>query len=266
MKVNTCILLFALALQIATAFPVKASTSAESLAATSEAPKKTVPDIELVSIKGGCFNMGSEKGDSDEVPVHQVCVGDFSLGKYEVTQEQYSMIMESNPSMYKQCGSDCPVDNVSWDNAQEFIKKLNEKSGKNYRLPTEAEWEYAARSAGSKDVWAGTSEEADLEKYAWFNRNSNQSPQKVGQKEANALGLFDMTGNVWEWCQDWYDAVHYKDSIKDNPVGPAKGESRVVRGGAWSEDARGARNAKRDSSSPAHGNDNNGLRLVLPSK
>ena len=152
---------------------------------------------------GDIFNTG----DSDEKPVHTVCVDNFYLGRTEVTQKQWVDITGHNPSKF-QC-EDCPVERVSWNDITDFIKKLNERTGMNYRLPTEAEWEYAARSGGKDELWAGTSDEFELEEYAWCKVNSEERTHPVGEKEPNGLGLYDMTGNVWEWTWDRYDEKYY---------------------------------------------------------
>ncbi len=219
--------------------------------------------MELVFVKGGCFQMGDVfgGGNNDEKPVHDVCVADFYMGKHEVTQAQWQKVMGENPSSNKQCGPDCPVESVSWNDAQEFIKKLNAKSGKQFRLPTEAEWEYAARSGGRKEKWPGTNDEAKLDEYAWYSGNNETQTQRVGTKKPNALGLFDMAGNIREWCQDWYGDTYYQTSPKDNPSGPATGEKRVLRGGDWDD----LRTTKRGADGPPDVRDNsNGLRILLP--
>jgi formylglycine-generating enzyme len=223
-------------------------------------------EMKFVYIPGGCFQMGDTFGDgnSDEKPVHEVCVSEYYMGKYEVTQGQWKEVMGNNPSEYKNCGDSCPVENVSWNDVQEFIRKLNNKSGKNYRLPTEAEWEYAARSGGKREKWAGTSSESSLEDYAWYNDNSGSKTPPVGQKQPNGLGLFDMTGNVVEWCSDWYGDDYYKYSPRDNPSGPSSGSSRVFRGGSWGHDAAYARAALRFRNGPDFRNSILGFRLVLP--
>jgi formylglycine-generating enzyme required for sulfatase activity len=196
--------------------------------------------IEFVLVKGGCYQMGDNVGarESDEKPVHEVCVDDFYMGKYEVTQGQWKAILEYNPSEFYICGDNCPVESVSWKDVQIFIRKLNEESGANYRLPTEAEWEYAARSGGKNEKWAGTSSESDLGQYAWYVENSGNTTHPVGQKLPNVLGLYDMSGNVSEWAHDYYSEKYYKKSPRHNPQGPDSGPLRVERGGAWRDNAR----------------------------
>ncbi len=204
----------------------------------------------MVYVKGGCFDMGDifDTGASDEKPVHTVCIGDFYLGKTEVTQKQWEDVTGSNPSKF-QC-ADCPVERVSWDNAQDFIKKLNEKTGKNYRLPTEAEWEYAARSGGLKEQWAGTNDEEKIGEFTWYGYTANGRTHTVAEKTPNAIGLYDMMGNVWEWCSDWYDKKYYETSPSKNPQGPSEGHNRVIRGGGWSSKNKGLRTTDRNSFLP----------------
>jgi len=220
-----------------------------------------VTGMEFVCIQGGTFEMGDTFGDggSDEKPVHSVTLSDFCIGKVEVTQAQWEKVMGSNPSNFK--GNDRPVEQVSWDDVQGFLQKLNQKSGKKYRLPTEAEWEYAARSGGKQEKWAGTSNENQLGNYAWYNANSGSQTHPVGQKQPNGLGLYDMSGNVWEWCQDWYGS--YSASAQRDPQGPSSGSIRVSRGGSWGNDPRDVRSASRRRWNPGRRYDNLGFRLVL---
>jgi len=202
---------------------------------------------EFVKVPAGCFQMGDTFGDgqSDEKPVHEVCLDGFLIGKYEVTQGQWQAVMGNNPSFHK--GDVYPVDNVSWNDAQEFIKKLNQQGGKQYRLPTEAEWEYAARSGGKPEKYAGGDNAQAL---AWNSENSNLVTHQVGLKTANGLGIYDMSGNLWEWCQDWRNDSYYTSSPAKNPTGPPSGSSRVNRGGSWNLDSSYARAANRSWGEP----------------
>ena len=237
------------------------SQAASASAASAKNVTDPVTGMEFVLVKGGCFQMGSGVKD-DEKPVHEVCVKDFYLGKQEVTQAQWLKVTGVNPSSFKQCGPSCPVETVSWNDAQEFIKALSSKSKKKYRLPTEAEWEFAARSASKGESWAGTGDEAALTEYAWFDKNSGDGPHKTGQLKPNSLGLYDMSGNVWEWCQDRYSDKFYAESKKVNPSGPEDGSFRAARGGSFGNDAGSLRSANRDNLTPDTRNANLGLRLV----
>lgn len=253
---------------------VSAALAAEKPAATAAAVvndknRDPATGMEFVLVKGGCFQMGDVFGDggSDEQPVHEVCVSDFYLGKYEVTLGEWENVMQHNPSYRKECGPGCPVESVSWYSIQEFIGRLNSKSGTQYRLPTEAEWEYAARSGGKKEKWAGTSEEKMLKDFALFNKDGGPShPQKKGLKKPNSLGLFDMTGNVAEWCQDFYAETYYTASPKDNPTGPAVGAKRVLRGGGHYDQAMNSRTTSRLKDEPHLTDFSYGFRLLRPAK
>ena len=218
--------------------------------------------MEFVFVKGGCYEMGDTFGDGqrDEKPVHNVCVNDFYLGKYEVTQGQWLAVMGNNPSRFKDCGANCPVEQVSWNDTQDFIGRLNGKTGKNYRLPTEAEWEYAARSGGKKEKYTGGD---DLDRVAWYGANSGNKTHPAGTKAPNGLGLYDVSGNVWEWCQDWYRDKYYSDSPRNNPPGPSSGTSRVLRGGSWVNKAENVRAAYRSGNVPAFRDVSYGFRLSL---
>ena len=220
-------------------------------------------DNNMVRVKGGTFMMGatSEQGSDAwdwEKPVHQVTLSSFSIGKYEVTQEEWEVVMGSNPSKFK--GAKRPVEQVSWDDCQEFIRKLNEITGRAYRLPTEAEWEFAARGGTkSKDYkYAGSD---NLGSVAWYDDNSRSTTHEVGQKDPNKLGLYDMSGNVWEWCQDWYGS--YSPSNQTNPTGAITGSSRVYRGGSWRFNAGLFRVWRRYYDTPSFQNSDLGLRLAL---
>lgn len=218
---------------------------------------------DFVPVKGGCFQMGcgpwADNCDPDERPAHQVCIRDFSIGKFEITQGQWKAVMGNNPSRFKK-GDNYPVENVSWNNIQTFIKKLNQLTGKKFRLPIEAEWEYAARNRGKNDCYAGGNTPNNV---AWYKDNSGGSTHPVGTKTPNGLGIYDMSGNVWEWCQDWYAADYYQQSPKNNPNGPAAGSTRVGRGGSWNYKANNIRTTFRDRAWSGVRNGIVGFRLVL---
>jgi formylglycine-generating enzyme len=233
------------------------------------------PDDGLVFIKGGTFTMGctNEQKDcsGDETPIHSVTLSDFYLGQHEVTQKLWQDIMGTNPSGFKNCDQ-CPVEEVSWDEVQDFLKKLNAKyPERNYRLPTEAEWEYAAREGG-RAVLFGNGKNVLDSKDANFNASNaykkaysiggtyRQKTTPVGSFAPNALGLYDMAGNVWEWCSDWYGA--YAAGSQTNPTGPSSGSYRVLRGGSWYLDAQNCRVSYRPSYAPKNRNLNIGFRLA----
>jgi formylglycine-generating enzyme required for sulfatase activity len=193
----------------------------------------TSEEIPMVYVRGGTFVMGctAEQGtecDDDENPAHEVTVRDFYIGKYEVTQAEWKAVMGSNPSKFK--GDNLSVEQVSWNEVQEFIRKLNTMTGKNYRLPTEAEWEYAARG-GSQSRGFKYSGSDSIGEVAWYSENSGETTHLVGTKQANELGIYDMSGNVYEWVQDWDG--DYSSGSQTNPVGPSSGSYRVLRGGCW---------------------------------
>ena len=198
----------------------------------------------------------STAADDDEQPVTQVRISrGFDLGKYEVTQGQWEAVMGSNPSYLNRCGLDCPVERVSWEDAQEFIGRLNAMDGEGtYRLPTEAEWEYAARAGTTGDRYG------NLDAIAWYDDNSGGRKHPVGQKAPNAWGLHDMLGNVWEWVEDWYG--DYPGGSVTDPRGPASGSYRVRRGGGWRSGASNCRSAIRISATPGNRNSNLGFRLL----
>ena len=223
----------------------------------------------MIHIKGGTFEMGDTFGDGYdwEKPVHSVTLSDFSLCKYPVTQGLWKAVMGegNNPSHFK--GDDSlPVEVVSWEDAQAFIAALNKKSGQQYRLPTEAEWEYASRG-GSQSKGYKYSGSNNVKEVAWYYENSGKKTHPVGALKPNELGLFDMSGNVWEWCHDWYDKKYYetckKSGIVVNPVGPDKGVDRVFRGGYWHNDPRVCRVACRSHAGPGDRYYSLGFRLAL---
>jgi formylglycine-generating enzyme required for sulfatase activity len=238
-------------------------------ASSVQAAEKTYTNgigMEFVLIPAGSFQMGAdrnfEEASDDETPQHRVTISrPFYLGKTEVTQAQWTAVMGNNPSKFK--GRTNPVEQVSWDDVQEFIRRLNRKEGTDkYRLPTEAEWEYAAR-AGTTSAYSFGDDASYLGRYAWYDGNSGDRPHPVGQKPPNAWGLHDMHGNVWEWVQDWYDGNYYGRSPSTDPRGPSSGSSRVYRGGSWIYDAAYCRSANRYSYWPDYRYDNLGFRLAL---
>ena len=224
----------------------------------------SIGNIEMVYVKGGTFTMGAtaEQGSdaySDEKPTHSVTLSDFYIGKYEVTQAQWRAVMGSNPSNFQ--GDNLPVENVSWNDVQEFIKKLNAQTGKKFRLPTEAEWEYAARG-GNQSKGYKYSGSNSISEVAWYDDNSRSKTHPVGQKAPNELGIYDMSGNVWEWCQDWYSSSAYSSSSHNNPTGPSSGSNRVLRGGSWDNAASHSRVSDRGNNSPDDRFNRGGFRLV----
>ena len=220
--------------------------------------------FEMVAVKGGTFTMGatSEQGSdaySNEKPTHKVTLSDYMIGKTEVTQELWKAVMGSNPSNFK--GNNLPVENVSWHDCQKFIKKLNSLTGLNFRLPTEAEWEYAARG-GNKSKGFKYSGSNNIGSVAWYTSTTNDSGTKpVATKSPNELGLYDMSGNVWEWCSDW--CGDYSSSSQTNPKGPSSGSYRVFRGGSWGAYAGDCRVSIRNGSTPGYRRYYLGLRLAL---
>jgi hypothetical protein len=210
--------------------------------------------LELCWIPAGEFMMGSNESD-DEKPVHRVKIAKgFWMGKYPVTQEQYEAVTGDNPSYFK--GDRNPVEQVSWDEAVAFCGEIGA------RLPTEAEWEYACR-AGSKTAYYTGNREADLARAGWYETNSGAKTQPVGKKVANAWGLYDMHGNVWEWCQDWYDKSYYENSPDEDPQGPGSGSARVLRGGSWINPPVNCRSANRRRDFPDYRYVTIGFRVCL---
>src|SRR3990167_4763326 len=293
-----------------------------STVVTGDEGKDAKVPIELVFIKGGCFQMGNifvdeennkkvpayNKGSSlfgdgndgefnDEVPVHEVCVDDFYIGKYEVTIAEFGKFVnetgyisdaEKRGGCFGKVGYkwrkrrdfnwskvDFPQTDrhpavcISYNDTKEFIKWLNEKlvvseanpSGK-YRLPTEAEWEYAARSGGKAEKWAGTNNESELSDYAWYDKNSDGKTHPVGQKKPNGLGIYDMSGNAWEWVEDWYEVDYYDRSPKINPVNTTPSHARSMRSGPWSVSSQVVRAFYRGSDIPESICDGLGFRVA----
>lgn len=225
--------------------------------------------FKMIEVKGGTFTMGALPNDEEaydnEKPAHSVTVSDFSIGETEVTQLLWQAVMENNPSEFK--GANRPVEKVSWEDCQEFIDKLNsllmeQLKGKLFRLPTEAEWEFAARGGNKSKgyLYSGSNTLADV---AWFDENSDGQTQSVGSLKPNELGIYDMSGNVSEWCSDWYDPDYYSESPSNNPQGPSRGDYRVYRGGSWNRGARGCRSSYRHDNVANQRYNSLGLRLAL---
>jgi formylglycine-generating enzyme required for sulfatase activity len=218
------------------------------------------PDCpEMVVIPAGSFDMGSNNGDPNEKPVHRVTIGKaFAMGKTEVTQGQWKAIMGNNPSHFDGCGDNCPVENVSRNDAQEFIQRLNSKTGKQYRLPSEAEWEYACR-AGGRQEYCGSD---NVDSVAWNDGGIfSGKTHTVATKQANAWGLYDMSGNVWEWVEDsWHD--NYNGAPVDGSAWQGDGAKRVLRGGSWFMEPQFERAANRFRNEPSNRDNNFGFRLA----
>ena len=225
------------------------------------------PDIDMVFVKGGKFRMGCQNLDgsgclSDERPRHEVKVGNFFIGRYPVTQKQWASVMGINPSNFAGGDwADMPVEQISWNEVQEFIKRLNAMTGRKYRLPTEAEWEYASRggASGKGEQFSG---HRFLDDIAWYDYNSGGQPHPVGGKQPNELGLHDMIGNVWEWVGDWYDKNYYRESHINNPKGPRLGAERVYRGADFNSAEPNCRNSIRNFNKPGYRAINVGFRLA----
>jgi serine/threonine protein kinase len=212
---------------------------------------------EMISVAGGTFIMGSKNGADDAIPAHEVTLSSFEISKFEITQSQWQAVMNSNPSWNK-CDN-CPVEQVSWNDVQQYIEKLNSLTGKQYRLPTEAEWEFAAFGGikSRKFTYSGSDQ---INEVAWYSANSSENSHAIGTKKANELGLFDMSGNVWEWCSDWYGS--YSGASQSNPNGPSSGDTKVLRGGSFFNHAQFCRNYDRFKSEPDAKFKRFGFRLV----
>lgn len=234
-----------------------------------ELKKAKVPKPELivefewsmVVISGGEFKMGCTSDqirdcEADERPIRNVSVADFKLSKFEVTQELWEAVMDTNVSAHPNCAK-CPVENIRYGDVQVFISKLNTFTGKNYRLPTEAEWEYAARGGNKAETMVPA-----LSDMAWYGVNSGNETHEVGQLKPNALGLYDMLGNVWEYCADWYDPAYYSGQQLSNPKGPSSGAEYVIRGGSYFSSANECRVANRNSVFPIMSHKSYGFRLA----
>jgi formylglycine-generating enzyme required for sulfatase activity len=255
---------------------IRSETQKKSDTAQAEPKQSLVFDIgdgvsiDMVYIPAGNFRMGSPKNETglwkEEVPAHRVELDGFWMSKFPVTQAQYHAIMESNPSNFqkkivlskgflgfgrdvkKEINPNHPVEKVSWNDAMEFCRKLSDRTGKSFTLPTEAQWEYACRAGTTTRYYFGDVA-SHLGEYAWYSENSNRQTHPVGQKKPNAWALYDMHGNVWEWCLDWYGS--YKAATNRNPSGPGSGSYRVARGGGWSGNAGGCQSTNRGRGAPS---------------
>ena len=251
-----------------TSFAEQPVSEPEKPAAEQSAPTRKVGDtitfrtngvnISMAWIPPGTFNMGTTniEGGRNQRPLHAVTISrGFWIGLHEVTQPQWTAVMGDNPSKVKS-DRGMPVDSVSWEDCQRFVRELSRLTGRTFRLPTEAEWEYACR-AGSIDNWYG-----EWNSIGWHLTNSKNAAHEVGQKRPNNFGLYDMLGNVWEWCQDWYGASYYQGSPPVDPQGPDSGKERSVRGGSWQSEPERAHSAMRVSVQPGSRRNDLGLRLV----
>lgn len=261
MKIRNTILL-TLAISMPQAFAGQEDTPPASKAMADLKPGEVFKDCpycpEMVVIPAGSFDMGSNDGNADERPVHNVNIGKvFALGKAEVTQVLWKFIMDDNPSRFKNCGNTCPVENVSWDEVQKFIKALNAKTGVQFRLPAEAEWEYACR-AGGTHTYCGSD---NLDEIGWHEDNSDNKTHPACQKQVNAFGLCDMSGNVWEWVEDSYNK-NYNGAPTDGSAWWGFRGMRVLRGGSWSDKAKRSRASSRLMSEQLFRNRFDGFRLA----
>ena len=205
-------------------------------------------ELELVDIPDGCFQMGSNNVLNDENPVHEVCVKGFRMGKYEVTQGQWRAVMGNNPSHFDRCDDNCPVEKVSWDDIQHFLQQINRKTGLNFRLPSEAEWEYACHGGLANETYCGGN---DASRVGWYDKNSGRRTHPVGGKASNAFGLYDMSGNVWEWTEDcWSWSGDYC-------------VDRVLRGGSWISNDSGLHSDFRNWNNANYRDITTGFRLLL---
>ena len=253
--------IFILFLLVATFINVSAQVANESQNKITFTVKGV--SFDMIKVKAGTFYMGAtseqQNPGDDEKPAHKVILTrDYYIGKTEVTQALWIAVMGGNPSEFE--GANKPVDNVTWDACQTFVKKLSAATGKKFRLPTEAEWEFAARGGNNSKHYQYSGGHYALD-VAWYNKNSGGTTHEVATKQPNELGIYDMSGNVWEWCSDWKG--DYSSSVQYNPTGPASGSIRVTRGGSWNYGARRCRSSRRFNNGPDNCFNYLGLRLAL---
>jgi len=214
--------------------------------------------MDFVWVPKGCFQMGRNIDDSDEKPIHEVCIDGFWIGKYEVTQKQWQKIRIVGPFHFPR-GNDYPVENVSWNSVKNFISELNRRTGNKFSLPSEAQWEYAARSGGKNEKYSGGD---NVDSVAWYRSNSGETTHPVGTKLPNGLGIYDMSGNVWEWCEDVYDKDAYSKHSRNNPLITSGSSHRVNRGGAWGLKPSYVRSTNREKDKPSYATKLLGFRLI----
>ena len=224
-----------------------AKTYAEDVEAARIKTRAKLPLIKMISVPGGCFQMGDSTGlgDDDERPTHEVCLSDYYIAETEVTQEMWRIVLGDNPVPKSSRAPKKPITNVSWMMVNKFIHQLNVITGKFYRLPTEAEWEYAAREAGKDMTWSGSNDESMIGRYAWFKDNSGERFHDVKTKRPNGLGIYDMSGNAMEWVEDKFDFDYYQTSPVKDPYGPDFSLWRSVRGGTILDGAHKVRTTSR---------------------
>jgi sulfatase modifying factor 1 len=222
--------------------------------------RANLPKMDMALVEGGTFSMGNNNGDGNERPVREVTVGSFYISKHLVTQAEWQAVMGDNPSSNK-CDN-CPVESITWDDAQAYCKRKSELIGLTCRLPTEAEWEYAARGGNKSKafIYSGSN---NIDDVAWYDGNAGGNTHPVGQKQPNELGLYDMTGEAWEWCNDWYDETYYRYGPSRNPQGASTGSLRVIRGGSWRSSPVGCRVVGRNYDLPDYRSSGIGFRYVV---
>lgn len=218
--------------------------------------------MEFILVPGGCYEMGNKWGGGSytEYPVHEVCLDDFYIGKTEVTQGQWVKITGENPSFFR-LGDDYPVESISRPDIYKFLHQMNQKNSMGFRLPTEAEWEYACRSGGKDEKFCGGESPDD---YAWYQKNSEKAPHPVAQKQPNGLGLYDMSGNVWEFCSDIFAKDYYETGPKHNPTGAKTGRHLMKRSGSWEINENFQRSSMRGRGSMEEKHYSTGFRVVFP--